>query len=181
MYNPKSQKWRLNSGGSIALLSMRITKKHFMAEQEVKLLGFWASSYVSDMGIEAEGSITSILKKISSTRALFSSNSTQFTRRFQCSFMAIESSASHMSSSSTLMRHGLTARYSHNTLMNEPWLGFGPTLLKQRYEEDFGALGNFKHKFGNLIKEVNNSYRNFNKHVASINDTTNGFIHAFKH
>ena len=46
MYNPKSKKWRLDSRGSIALLSMRITRKHFNAEQEVKLLGFWASSYV---------------------------------------------------------------------------------------------------------------------------------------
>ena len=88
----------------------------------------------------------STLKKTSSTRALFFSNSTLFTRRFQCSFMATESSASHMSSYSTSMRHGLTARYSHNTPMNEPWPGSGPTLLKPRYEEDFGALGNFKHK-----------------------------------
>ena len=40
--------------------------------------------------------------------------------------MATMSSASHMSSSSTSMRPGLTAHYSHKTLMNEP------TLLKPR-------------------------------------------------
>ena len=28
MYNPKSKKWLLDSGGSIDLLSMRITRKH---------------------------------------------------------------------------------------------------------------------------------------------------------